>query len=92
MSISLGNALKFLKADEKWATKILIGGLISLVTMILSYFIESKNTAIVIASLLLYLVFSSYSSGFLLSTANKILNNDERKFAEWRKDQNQWLW
>ena len=85
MTISLGNALKSVIADEHWIKKTLIGGLISLVVLIGTGMMEAKgiSAAVRITGIALYLIFGSFLLGFVISTVNKKLNNGLIGWSEW---------
>ena len=85
MSISLGNAIKSLKEDEKWIKKVLIGGFVALFTVIASGMMESEGASIPakIIGIGLYLLFGSFLSGFCVSTGNKMLNTGSNTMSEW---------
>ena len=87
MTISLGNALKFVNEDEKWISKTVIGGFITLAAIIASAMFQYPNAkaGVIIAGLALYFIFGALLSGFLLSTVNTRLNSDARGLTEWNE-------
>ena len=85
MTISLGNAIKSVKEDNKWISKIVIGGFITAFAVAGSVVADMKNIAlgIQIVGILVYLALSFFVTGFTVSTANKQMNNDSNTLAEW---------
>ena len=85
MSISLGNAIKSVKEDEKWSEKLFIGGLISIFAGAGSYLADSESFSIGvrIAGIILYLIFGALLCGFTILTAKIQIDSDSKAMAEW---------
>ena len=85
MTISLGNAIKAVREDEKWLKKVLIGGLIAIVAAIGSCLLNSDATSLTmkIIGLGLYLLFGGFLSGFLVSSCNRMINSDSNALTDW---------
>lgn len=85
MVISLGNALKSIKEDEHWIKKILIGGLIYLVSIIGEAMMQAEGAhiGIIAFGIVLYLIFYAILLGFMVSTTNKKFSSDFVGWTEW---------
>ena len=85
MAISLGDAINSVTEDEKWVTKVLIGGFITIPAAIagMGMHAQSLSTGMKVFCIILYLLFGSLLTGFLLSSGNKMLNTDSNTMGEW---------
>ena len=88
MTISLGNAIKCITEDEKWKKKILVGGLVYLVTQIAAqlffHFATQGNMPNItsIVSIVITIIAGLWLSGFLYASYNKTMNSDKFQMAE----------
>lgn len=88
MTISLANALKSVKEDEHWIKKILIGGVVVLALAILSFIADKgfyQNAVLKLITIVLNIVLYVLFAGFIVVTANKSINSDSTKIAEWNE-------
>lgn len=85
MTISLGNAIKCIKEDEKWITKILVGGFVFIIMQIATSFTILKDTEPNVGTLIaaiIAILTSLWSLGFTFSSMKKIFNSDKFQMAE----------
>lgn len=88
MAISLANAIKSVKEDEHWVKKVLIGGVITAIAGAAGTVMQAEDISVVprVISIITYLIFGAFLSGFLVSTANKVINSDSNSMAEWSEN------
>ena len=88
MTISLGNAFKSITEDEKWKKKILVGGLVYLVTevaaQLFAHFAEQGNVSNVtaIVSIIIAIITGVWLTGFQYASYNRTMNSDKFQMAE----------
>ena len=85
MGISLGNAIKSIKEDDKWSEKLFIGGLMSIFAGVASYIADSTDFAswVRIIGFVSYLFFAALLCGFTILTAKIQIDSDSKAMAEW---------
>ena len=84
MTISLGNAIKCIKEDEKWIKKILVLGFVFLIMQIttsLIYKLTEPNITMLICAII-GIITPLWSLGFIFSSMTKTANSDKFKMAE----------
>lgn len=88
MTMSLMNAIRSIKQDEKWLGKIIVGGLVCLVAQIAGFcslsFIAQKTAPGIgtLIGLIISIVAALWIVGFIFSSMNKTINSDKFQMAE----------
>ena len=88
MTMSLMNAIRSIKQDEKWLGKIIVGGLVCLVAQIAGFcslsFIAQKTAPGIgtLIGLIISIVAALWIVGFIFSSMNKTINSDKFQMVE----------
>ena len=84
MTISLAKAISCIKEDEKWISKIIIGGVIGfIIPFVIGLLfgllgIEEKTLEYNLITYAIGFIFGGFISGFIFTTMNKTLNSTEK--------------